>query len=77
MGADAPVRREDSCSDNSEPAGSRSAEDLGVEPDDEDEDKGLGNRKKRKNRHTSEQIREMEKYETRIFTLFIVYIWKK
>ncbi|XP_023513617.1 homeobox-leucine zipper protein GLABRA 2-like [Cucurbita pepo subsp. pepo] len=63
MGADAPVRREDSCSDNSEPAGSRSAEDLGVEPDDEDEDedKGLGNRKKRKNRHTSEQIREMEK----------------
>ncbi|KAG6593468.1 Homeobox-leucine zipper protein GLABRA 2, partial [Cucurbita argyrosperma subsp. sororia] len=61
IGADAPVRREDSCSDNSEPAGSRSAEDLGVEPDDEDEDKGLGNRKKRKNRHTSEQIREMEK----------------
>lgn len=56
---DAPARRDDSCSDNSEPAGSRSAEDLGADQDDEDEDK-QGNRKKRKNRHTSEQIREME-----------------
>ncbi|KAL0562136.1 hypothetical protein IC582_002587 [Cucumis melo] len=58
--ADTTGRRDDSCSDNSEPAGSRSAEDLGVDPDDEDEDKLQGNTKKRKNRHTSEQIREME-----------------
>lgn len=57
---DAPARRDDSCSDNSEQAGSRSAEDLGADPDDEDEDKLRGNRKKRKNRHTSDQIREME-----------------
>ncbi|CAK9310496.1 unnamed protein product [Citrullus colocynthis] len=57
---DAPARRDDSYSDNSEPAGSRSAEDFGVDPDDEDEDKLQGNTKKRKNRHTLEQIREME-----------------
>lgn len=62
MEFDAPARRDDSYSDNSEPAGSRSAEDLGVDPDDEDEDKLQGNTKKRKNRHTLEQIREMEMY---------------